>query len=97
MGSIGSVDDVGTRSVWGSARSDRGRVVRIPVSQRRTRRSPLYEEELMETAYEPNIPRSLEEVCHPLRMALLVYDMQVGIVSQLPHGSEITTKVTEVL
>ena len=51
----------------------------------------------METAYGPNIPRSLEEVCHPRRMALLVYDMQVGIVSQLPHGPEITTKVTEVL
>jgi biuret amidohydrolase len=30
-------------------------------------------------------------------MALLVYDMQVGIVNQLPHGPEITARVTEVL
>src|SRR5918995_1632119 len=37
----------------------------------------------METAYGLNIPRTLEEVCHPQRMALVVYDMQVGIVNQL--------------
>jgi nicotinamidase-related amidase len=30
-------------------------------------------------------------------MALLVYDMQAGIVSQLPDGPEITAKVAEVL
>jgi nicotinamidase-related amidase len=30
-------------------------------------------------------------------MALLVYDMQVGIVSQLPHGPEIVARVAEVL
>ncbi len=30
-------------------------------------------------------------------MALLVYDMQVGIVSQLPDGAEITARVAEVL
>src|SRR4051812_35726061 len=30
-------------------------------------------------------------------MALLVYDMQVGIVSQLPNGPEITARVAEVL
>ena len=51
----------------------------------------------MKTAYGLNIPRTLEEVCHPQRMALLVYDMQVGIVNQLSRGPEITTMVTEVL
>src|SRR3712207_3105620 len=51
----------------------------------------------MERAYEPNIPRTLEEVCHPRRMALLVYDMQAGIVSQLSNGAEITARVAEVL
>jgi nicotinamidase-related amidase len=51
----------------------------------------------METAYGLNIPRTLEEVCHPQRMALLVYDMQVGIVNQLSRGTDITTMVTEVL
>ena len=51
----------------------------------------------MEPAYGLNIPRTLEEVCHPQRMALLVYDMQVGIVNQLSRGTDITTTVTEVL
>ncbi len=51
----------------------------------------------METAYGLNIPRTLEEVCHPQRMALLVYDMQVGIVNQLSRGPELTMMVTEVL
>ena len=51
----------------------------------------------METAHGLNIPRTLEEVCHPQRMALVVYDMQVGIVNQLSRGPEITTMVTEVL
>jgi biuret amidohydrolase len=51
----------------------------------------------METAYGLNIPRTLEEVCHAQRMALLVYDMQVGIVNQLSRGPDITMMVTEVL
>ena len=44
-----------------------------------------------------NVPRTLEEVCDPRRMALLVYDMQVGIVSQLRDGPQITAQVAEVL
>ena len=44
-----------------------------------------------------SIPRTLEEVCDPRHMALLVYDMQAGIVSQLPNGPEITARVAEVL
>ncbi len=51
----------------------------------------------METEHGLNIPRTLEEVCHPQRMALLIYDMQAGIVSQLPDGPEITARVAEVL
>ena len=51
----------------------------------------------MERAFGLNVPSALEEVCYPRRMALLVYDMQVGIVNQLPHGPDITTKVKEVL
>jgi biuret amidohydrolase len=58
---------------------------------------PYTEEEIVEVAHGLNIPRTLEEVCHPRRMALLVYDMQVGILSQLPHGHEITQKVRGVL
>src|SRR5215216_1804146 len=51
----------------------------------------------MEHAYGLNIPRTLEEVCDSRRMTLLVYDMQVSIVSQLPNGQEIVTRVAEVL
>src|SRR3954454_12976026 len=43
------------------------------------------------------VPRTLEDVCHPGRMALLVYDMQAGIAGQLAHGPELTRKVAEVL
>jgi hypothetical protein len=43
------------------------------------------------------IPRSKEQACHPARMALLVYDMQAGIVTQLPTGPEIVVRVREVL
>jgi nicotinamidase-related amidase len=43
------------------------------------------------------VPRRLEDVCHPGRMALLVYDMQAGIAGQLAHGPEVTRKVAEVL
>jgi nicotinamidase-related amidase len=51
----------------------------------------------MEHAYGLDIPRTLEEVCDPTRMALVVYDMQVGIVSQLPNGPKIVARVAEVL
>jgi nicotinamidase-related amidase len=51
----------------------------------------------VESTFGLNVPRTLEEVCHPRRMALLVYDMQVGIVSQLPDGPEVTARVAEVL
>jgi nicotinamidase-related amidase len=43
------------------------------------------------------VPRSLEEACHPGRMALLVYDMQAGIVTQLKNGPEIVARVRGVL
>jgi nicotinamidase-related amidase len=51
----------------------------------------------MEHGLEFGVPRSLEDVCHPRRMALLVYDMQAGIAGQLPHGGEVTRKVAGVL
>jgi hypothetical protein len=35
----------------------------------------------MKRAFRLDIPVTLEEVCHPYRTALLVYDMQVGIAS----------------
>lgn len=48
-------------------------------------------------AYGLDIPRTLEDLCDPRRMALLVYDMQVGILSQIKNGAEITTRVLKVL
>jgi biuret amidohydrolase len=44
-----------------------------------------------------NIPEGLEEVCDPTRLALLVYDMQVGILRQLPSPEAITERVVAVL
>ena len=53
----------------------------------------------MERAYGLEIPQSLEEVCHPDKMALLVYDLQVGIISQLPKekSDRIKKQVLQVL
>jgi nicotinamidase-related amidase len=51
----------------------------------------------MKTAYGLSIPKTLEEVCDPQHVALLVYDMQVGILSQINNGDEITRHVLKVL
>ncbi|WP_332776790.1 cysteine hydrolase family protein [Polaromonas sp.] len=51
----------------------------------------------MEKAYGLEIPQSLEEACDSTRTALLVYDMQVGIIRQLKNGDEIVTRVKTVL
>src|SRR5438876_4771005 len=51
----------------------------------------------MKTIFGLNIPQTLEEVCDPSRVALLVYDMQVGILSQIKDADEITRRVLKVL
>jgi biuret amidohydrolase len=51
----------------------------------------------MQRAFGLNIPESLEEVCHPTRLALLVYDMQMGVLRQLPSPEAITERVVAVL
>ena len=43
------------------------------------------------------IPTTLEDLCNPQRMALLVYDMQVGICSQIKSGSGIVTRISRLL
>ena len=43
------------------------------------------------------IPDSLADACDPDRMALIVYDMQVGIVGQLSDGPQVTQRVVQVL
>jgi len=51
----------------------------------------------MEHGFGLDIPLSLAEVCHPRRTAILVYDMQVGIVSQISDGPRVVTRVASVL
>jgi nicotinamidase-related amidase len=51
----------------------------------------------MRRAYGLEIPETLEEACAPSRTALLVYDMQVGILRQLKDGPAIVAKVARVL
>jgi biuret amidohydrolase len=43
------------------------------------------------------IPDSLDDACDPDRMALVVYDMQVGVVGQLADGPQVTASVMRVL
>lgn len=43
------------------------------------------------------IPDSLADACDPERMALVVYDMQVGVVSQLSDGPQVSERVGRVL
>src|SRR5215472_16113596 len=51
----------------------------------------------MEHAFGLDIPLTLAEVCHPQRTALIVYDMQVGIVSQIADGHRVVERVRGVL
>src|ERR1700732_2635073 len=51
----------------------------------------------MQRAFGPNIPQTLEDVCDPARLALIVYDMQAGIVKQIENGPQITSSVLQVL
>jgi nicotinamidase-related amidase len=44
-----------------------------------------------------SIPSSLSEACRPDRLALLVYDMQVGILEQIPNREEVVRNVSQVL
>lgn len=43
------------------------------------------------------IPRTLDEACDPARLALLVYDMQVGVISQIKDGARIVERVGHAL
>jgi nicotinamidase-related amidase len=43
------------------------------------------------------IPDSLEDVCDPQHLALIVYDMQAGVVGQIADGPQVTERVIQVL
>ena len=51
----------------------------------------------MEKAFGLDIPENLDDACELKRTALLVYDMQIGIFSQLRDGTTIKAQVVAVL
>ena len=51
----------------------------------------------MQRAFGLDIPRTLADVCDPSSLALIVYDMQVGIVKQVKDSPQITASVRRVL
>jgi biuret amidohydrolase len=51
----------------------------------------------MERAYGLEIPQNMAETCNPRRTALVVYDMQVGIIKQIKNGPELVARVRLVL
>lgn len=55
------------------------------------------DEVLMQEFAGIKIPQSLEEIIHPQNTALIVYDMQAGIVRQVKNGQEITQKVSQLV
>ena len=51
----------------------------------------------MDHAFGVDVPETLPEICCPDRLALVVYDMQVGIVPQLPDGRDVVRAVAGLL
>jgi nicotinamidase-related amidase len=51
----------------------------------------------MKEAFGLSFPEGLQEICTPERCALVIYDMQVGIVSQIAEGNEIVMRCRELL
>jgi len=51
----------------------------------------------MQRAFGLDIPQTFEDVCDLASLALIVYDMQLGIVKQIGNGREITERVLQVL
>lgn len=43
------------------------------------------------------VPNSLSQACRPDRLALLIYDMQIGILEQISNRDEVLQNVAEVL
>jgi nicotinamidase-related amidase len=51
----------------------------------------------MKKAFGIDISQTLDDVCNPRRLAVLVYDMQVGIKSQVKDGGTIVARISEIL
>jgi nicotinamidase-related amidase len=51
----------------------------------------------MELSHRIEVPRTLDDICRSGRLALVVYDMQVGILDQLEEAQSVLAKVLEAL
>lgn len=51
----------------------------------------------MQHAFGLEIPETLEDACNPRRAALLVYDMQVGVLNQVAQREEVINRVERVV
>ncbi|HWN31639.1 MAG TPA: cysteine hydrolase [Pseudonocardia sp.] len=51
----------------------------------------------MEHAFGLSIPRTVEEACDPGRLALIVYDMQVGVLNQIADAKRVIAGVVEIV
>jgi len=51
----------------------------------------------MKQAFGISVPETLAEICTPSSCALLIYDMQVGIVPQINEGQEILDRCKQLL
>ena len=51
----------------------------------------------MRTMHGLELSTSLAEVCRPDRLALVIYDMQAGVVGQVADGAALTQRVAQVL
>jgi nicotinamidase-related amidase len=52
----------------------------------------------MRRRFGPDIPETLEDACDPAAMAVIVYDMQAGVLRQLPEGgTDAVHRVSRVL
>jgi biuret amidohydrolase len=51
----------------------------------------------MRRRFSQDIPETVQDACDPATMAVIVYDMQVGVLRQLPGGAETTGRVSRVL
>jgi len=51
----------------------------------------------MKRAQGLDIPHTLDEICDPQRLALVVYDMQIGILKQINNPDAVVAKISRVL
>lgn len=51
----------------------------------------------MPTVVKPTVPNGLAEIAAPDACAVVIYDMQAGILSQLPHGGDVLARCLALL